>query len=96
VVHDTQTCDRDTLDEASWTIYSTVNDKKVVLGSRRQFYPCQAILDLGLKQRPALLEFAIENKEHEWALYLSDDNIIFWKDGLIDRKKISQIHKKCS
>ena len=66
-----------------------------MLGSRRQFYPCQSIQDLGLKQRPALLEFGQENKEHEWALFISDENILFWKDGLIDRKHISQISRKC-
>lgn len=95
VVHEPDRAERDTANEPSWTIYnSDGGKKKVVFGTRRTFSPNIPINALDLNG-PSIIEFSSENQLHEWAIYVSARQIFFWRDGLINTKRMDQINRKC-
>ena len=68
--------------------------RKTVFGTRRSFSPNIPINALELNG-PSIIEFSSENQLHEWAIYLSARQILFWRDGLINTKRMDQIYRKC-
>ena len=68
--------------------------RKTVFGTRRSFSPNIPINALELNG-PSIIEFSAENQLHEWAIYLSARQILFWRDGLINTKRMDQIYRKC-
>ena len=77
-----------------WTFFQNYPFRKTVFGTRRSFSPNIPINALELNG-PSIIEFSSENQLHEWAIYLSARQILFWRDGLINTKRMDQIYRKC-
>ena len=91
---------RSYVSKLTFTLISLLNNfriylfRKTVFGTRRSFSPNIPINALELNG-PSIIEFSAENQLHEWAIYLSARQILFWRDGLINTKRMDQIYRKC-